>query len=453
MKLNYTDARARAKNRSQPYHFRGMDSVPFMLPRIPPEFQRLFHQRVIPDLKIHGYKQDQKIIAAMQCGFSALTAAIADKVVADTRNTHKRGIRTRVEAWKLLEDAGYVRKCLGSEKSGKVTRYKATQKFTALREEWTPELIHERKKISNGPLLGLIVFKRKMDDDGPTEVPYDRALLHYTERNHRGEPDPGGFSTAIAVARVQEEIINRINSVNLDHAWKTRNNSGVVYHPNVELVEMHIGELWRGVRYYTRGRNGGQNISKEERARLTIDGEATVELDFSGSVLRLAYHLRKLDVPAADVYQPERIAAEVWKFCNAADRKAVRAFIKTATQICLNVNCHDLAIRTVRAERQKRPAEWPLSSLPEPAELVSRIAQVHHAVARDLFANRGMQLVTTEGRIMFHILRELVLRARKPALAIHDGLRVKEQDEKLALGIMQNVYRHHTAFLPVISTK
>lgn len=408
---------------------------------------------MLPTLEIKGYKREQKAEAAMQCCFSALIAELASKVVADTRDNSKPAVRLRVEAWTLLEDAGLVRKCLGSELSRKTTRYRARPRLAALRKEWTPELIQELKKPSDGPLLGLAVFKRKMDDDGPTEVPFDRVIAHYTQKDKRGRPDPQAYSTGIAMTRVVEELINQINNVNLDHAWKTKKASGVVFHPSVELVQMHIGELWRGVRYYTRGQIGGQNLKKKERARLTIDGKPTVELDISGSIPRLAYHLRGLDAPEGDVYMPQRIVPEVWKFCDDEDRATVRAFIKTATQICFNVGRRSSAVGAIRKERRKYPAGWPVADLPSAPRLVKRIAKVHRAISDDLFADRGMRLVTVEGQIMFQVLRQFVLHARKPALAIHDALRVKQQHAKLAYQIMREVYYKRTGHFPLINVE
>ena len=455
MKKRYADVRHKAKQGAQPYHLREMDSVPFAPRQISPAFRSFCGERVLPGLKIIGYKQDQKRQTAMQCCLVAIKAELADKVIGDSRSTHNAGVRQRKEAWDLLVEAGFCRRCLGSEESRKVTRYRATKKLMELQRVWKQTLLREPKQPSQNGLLGLVVFKRK-EKGKSSEVPFEEVIRAYALRDDAGRPDASSVSTMIAVTRVIEEILNQINSVNLDHSWKTTNEAGVFFQPSVELAQIHIGELWRGTRLYTRAEEGGQNITKAARARMTIDREPVTELDISGSIPRLAYNLRKIDVPAgSDVYAPNRIIPEVWRFLDTEDRRTAREFIKKATLRCFNVSSRSQAIGAIMKQLREHPEadRWPISGFPSPAKLVQRVADVHRSIAKDLFADRGMKLVTVEGQIMLHILRHLVLHARKPALAVHDALVIRKRDAKLARAIMEWAYRQRTGYDPVIKSK
>jgi len=79
MKKRYADARHKAKKGAQPYQLREMDSVPFASRQISPAFRFFCGERVLPSLKINGYKQDQKRETAMQCCLVAIKAELADR--------------------------------------------------------------------------------------------------------------------------------------------------------------------------------------------------------------------------------------------------------------------------------------------------------------------------------------------------------------------------------------
>lgn len=464
MKKTYTDARARAQNGTakakraeQPYYLRELPSVPFRARKTSPEFQALCERQILPLLNITGYKQDQKREAVTQAAHALVRAALADKVVADSRNTHHAGVRHRRDAWDWLIEAGFCRKCLGSEEARKVTRYQPTPKLTRLRQFWDDKVLRALPEHVDGPLLGLVRFKHRLADKGPSvEFPFEQVIRHYTQRNAHGRPDPKDLSTGIAVTRVVEEFLNQINSVNLDHSWKTTNSAGVFFQPSVELVQLHIGEMWRMTRLYTRGEIGGQNITKEARARMRIDGEPVTELDFAGSLPRLAYHLRKVNVSAkADIYASARIIPELWPLLNEEHRKTARKFIKKATLSCFMVARRASAIGAIAKQFREHPKrdKHPLSRFPTAPELVNRIALAHQAIAGDLFTGKGPKLVTSEAQIMLEILQRFVLAAKKPALAIHDALAVRRSDAEHANEVMSQTYFDRTGFRPVIEVK
>jgi hypothetical protein len=96
-----------------------MDSVPFAPRRISREFRAFCKRHVLPDLKINGYNKHRKRKDTMQAVHALVETGLVDKVVADSRNTAYAVSRRRAEIWDSLVEAGFSRKCLGSEESGK----------------------------------------------------------------------------------------------------------------------------------------------------------------------------------------------------------------------------------------------------------------------------------------------------------------------------------------------
>jgi len=443
-----------ARKIDQPYHYRDRASEPFTSRKVAPAFRTFCDREVFSRLKITGYKQDEKRNTLMEMTHALVDTYLDNKAVADTRSTSSATGRQRSQLWDLLEHAGLCRKCLGSEESGKATRYRATKRLMGLQTLWTDSLLKSPQENPGGELLlGLVVFKRKQKGK-PSRVPFDRVVRAYAPHDKNGRPDKGDVEIGIAVTRVIEEFINRINSENLNHSWKAVRN-GVYFQPNVELVQMHIREIYRGTRLYTPAKRGAQSLTKKERRRLKIDGSSVAEVDISGSLVRLAYNLRRIEVPAhVDVYRPDRIVRELWPLLNDADRAVARDFVKGATLRCFNVSSRAKAVGSVEKQMRLHPEKdtWPLAEFPSPKVLVKRIARAHRGIADDLFCGRGMRLISIEGGIMLEIMKHFVLGAKKPALPIHDALVVREQDEKLARRVMTGVYRQVTGFDPVLKS-
>jgi hypothetical protein len=83
---------------------------------------------------LKGYKLKEKQRTAIQCIFNLFVAKTKKKVVADNRDNSKNYLR--IQTWDALETANLLRKCLGSEESRKVARYRATGLLLVLIEQY-----------------------------------------------------------------------------------------------------------------------------------------------------------------------------------------------------------------------------------------------------------------------------------------------------------------------------
>lgn len=304
-------------------------------------------------------------------------------------------------------------------------------------------------------LCGLVIYKRRIQKKGLAKIVPPREIVEANaERGPDGKPYPEAVEHGLRAIRERENTLNAINGVNMSHSWMTTNEQGIYFQPDLRLRETHIQKPYRGVRYYTSTEVGGQGLPKASRRRMLLDGEAVAELDFSGSIPRIAKHLRRIDVSAdEDVYALERVLPDFSALTSAGEYEweVVRDFVKRVTLICFNVGSRKEANQTVGGVLNEHPEIDLLHDVFYRVEmlmlrgglvrnLVDRIAEVHEDIRDYLFCNRGMELVTVESRIMLWILQEFVLEQKRPALPIHDALVVRRSDTAMAKQAMEEAY-------------
>ena len=191
---------------------------------------------------------------------------------------------------------------MGSENSGKVTRYRATPKLLELKREWELPLLEDVHLLRNTELdipvhhALVVLHSGKKDrltgrlppvDDQKHLIPFGEEIEALAQRDGNGKPYPEAVKHGFEYLRVYEDEIERINRSNTRHgfqAWTTDPKSGRegVFPVNVCMRQVHVERFHRAARLYSFGELSGQNLSKETRPTMKIDGEPTAELDFSG---------------------------------------------------------------------------------------------------------------------------------------------------------------------------
>lgn len=477
-KRDYASPEARAESRATDnFILRDLPSRPFEKHRLPGEFKDFYCDYVAPLLSLTGYKQTEKNAVARHCIHNLICAGPGE-CVADVRKLALPGVRLRVGVWDAIVAAELATACLGSEESGKVTRYRATPKLLTLRREWELSLLvhltlgRNTELTEPTPMALVHLHSGKLDLLTGEPLPEAEQRKPISIREHvakraqpspDGAPDPEAIANGLAYFREVEDRIEQINSVNLDHAWKVQRrdpDTGRQYSYGVDtrLRQIHAGEFFRTVRLYTAGPLSGQSLSKEQRQTILIDGEAAAELDFSCMVVRMLYHRKGLN-PAGDLYRPERVLPKYYGLANASDaRKSVaRDFVKRATNICWNVGSRSEANSSVGkfvAQHADSAFLWKVIKQVEScsvAEIVDRIIAVHPKLRGDFFSGVGLEMMTVDGQIMLGILSEFVAKEGKPALGIHDALVCKAADAAFAEETMVSVYRRFMLSEPKIT--
>lgn len=181
-----------------------------------------------------------------------------------------------------------------------------------------------------------------------------------------------------------------------------------------------------------------QNIKKALRKQITINGEETTELDYSGFHPRMLYRLENLEAPDDDLYE-----TEVTKGVEGSREVAKVIFL-----VALNAKNMRAAIKEGKAELKERGIE-----VDEPElfikSLIDSLVRKHKPIRRYLFSGVGIKLQNHDATLAERVLLRLS-EAGIPALPIHDSFIVQKRYEAALRAAMAEEYRTMFGDEPVI---
>lgn len=183
-----------------------------------------------------------------------------------------------------------------------------------------------------------------------------------------------------------------------------------------------------------------QSCSKELRPHITINGEPTVELDYSAFVPRALYAKRKAECPR----DPYDVPTLRQRFEGAGvPWDQARSIIKQLMNIMINVRGGSMkgvnGIEVVRELPPSIPYKWAFEE----------IAKNNEQISHYFFTGAGLEAMKWESDICSDILD----RARQegiPILPIHDSFRVRERDRAWLEGVMNEMYKKHLQYSPIV---
>lgn len=189
------------------------------------------------------------------------------------------------------------------------------------------------------------------------------------------------------------------------------------------------GSWTAGGRFY-----GGwwMTMSSAERARLTIDSEPVVELDFKGLHPRLAYHLVGQPLP------PDDDPYDLGERFAAVDR----GVLKVAFNQLLAVGPGG-AIRKPAHVRLPRGMAY--------RDLLAALEEKHRPIQSWLRSARALELQHIDSQIAAGVLGYFTSAMRRPVLPVHDSFIVAARDEYKLGETMFLAYRAVTANLSGVS--
>jgi hypothetical protein len=196
-----------------------------------------------------------------------------------------------------------------------------------------------------------------------------------------------------------------------------------------QLTSNYSGNWDRGGRFYAHGVFGMadyQQLSKEERSTIKINGENTAEVDYSCLHLSLMYAQcgKQLEGDAYGWHPNRKVA-------------------KLVTIIALNNTNYYNAVYAVQKVLEGTD-EWCNAK-----KLVGAMLMYHKAISDRIFNSfrqiDALTLQHTDSCIMENVLKSLHKR-NIPALPVHDSVIVPEKYRKTAVRIMKEQYKHMTNF-------
>lgn len=185
------------------------------------------------------------------------------------------------------------------------------------------------------------------------------------------------------------------------------------------------------------------NTPKTLRPKITINGEPTAELDFSGCAIRMLYHERGLDYEG-DPYRLDAIAAYEAEL--GLKPGHFREAVKDMTQALINdakggkpemINLSDGVSFLPRFTR---------------IEVRRMIEEKHGSIAVAFGTGAGLRLQRKESDLALSIIVNL-MEENVVALPIHDSFRVIQGAEHLTESVMITAYKDRFDFDPVIRLK
>lgn len=191
----------------------------------------------------------------------------------------------------------------------------------------------------------------------------------------------------------------------------------------------------QGGRFY----GGWWELVKEEvRSQILIDGEETVELDYSGFHPRMLYRMNHLEVPEGDLYDIPEVGG-----C-----KIMRKVVKRVFLVALNAKNRKASIALGVKELRERGIEMDF-----PSDFIRRtinsLLEKHRPLRPYLFKGRGVILQYEDSKLSERILLRLG-QAGIPALPIHDSFIVQKRHVAELRAAMVEEYKAQFGDVPII---
>jgi hypothetical protein len=166
-----------------------------------------------------------------------------------------------------------------------------------------------------------------------------------------------------------------------------------------------------------------QNWKKKFIKDLIIDGQPTVELDYSTTHTAIAYAIKGVSLPSKDVYVLNSLSPIL-------NDKLRRRLGKVFTNIMLNADSRNAAAQAIGKAFAdlgiKYKSEFGIS-IPD---IIEEITERHGPIKSYFFSGAGLALMKVESDICIEIVDKFT-QLNKPIIPKHDSFIVKAEDEKL----------------------
>ncbi|NTV13514.1 MAG: hypothetical protein HGA96_06230 [Desulfobulbaceae bacterium] len=211
-------------------------------------------------------------------------------------------------------------------------------------------------------------------------------------------------------------------------------NLSFVIHYNYLHRVFSRGDFSHGGRFYGAFH---QRMPKQLRANITINGEPTVELDYSAHHVRMLYHLSSIDY-CGDPYMA------------LCDTKEERKMFKLATLAMVNAKSKSATVGAIRA--MVADSTGISFRLAKAKPIIERFQEVHAPISRYLCSDIGCALQNKDSVITDGILTRLTDDG-VPCLPIHDSYIVPARHEDLLRQAMFEEYEKTMGYSPIIDRK
>ncbi|MFH0876521.1 MAG: hypothetical protein V1859_11385 [archaeon] len=181
-----------------------------------------------------------------------------------------------------------------------------------------------------------------------------------------------------------------------------------------------------------------QNIKKENRSHLLINGQQTAEVDYQGMHINLLYAKERLPCFVGDTYMP--IVVKLIGSENSALRDAVKKCVLIAIN-AKSLNSYKKAIRWNEPDVIKTLSEFSI----KPKKVIEAFAEVHPNIAHHLNSNASLDLMYEDSNIMEKVLFKLK-ELEIYGCPLHDSIICPSQHIDDVKRVMRETYFQVTGF-------
>lgn len=179
-------------------------------------------------------------------------------------------------------------------------------------------------------------------------------------------------------------------------------------------------------------------VGEKVREHILIDGQETVELDYSGFHPRMLYRMNHLEVPEGDLYDIPEVGGS----------KAMRKVVKRVFLVALNAKNRKASVALGVKELREQGIEMAC-----PSDFIRRtinsLLVKHRPLKPYLFKGQGVILQYEDSKLSERILLRLG-QAGIPTLPIHDSFIVQRRHEAALRAAMVEEYQAQFGDVPVI---
>jgi hypothetical protein len=266
---------------------------------------------------------------------------------------------------------------------------------------------------------------------GREDCIFDRVeLVELRDENKR----PIDYKDTEETERVRENL-RKVNLVT-DRALVqyVEPNSSLAYRLHTRLYAIYNIDFKHGGRLYTAERDGYQfAVTREERKFIQIDGEPTVELDFSG------FHPRLL-------YAWEGIQYNDDPYSLGVGGPQLRPIVKELFFYMVNSDSEVTAVRAGNKLLKDKRGYYHLlrrRGLKVKGDLVPMIKEAHEPISEYFCTNAGLRVMNLDAKIALDVIAHFA-NDDIPVLAIHDSFIVPRQYKHPLRKAMRLAYKKQT---------
>ena len=333
------------------------------------------------------------------------------------------------EVLRHLENIGLIGLHLGREGAKRSTRIWATEQLKNIFKEAKINLLMVNDHLDKEVIVlnnkepnskGEISKKSKSveyKDEDYCEIPRMREeIQNYNALLRKSFIDIGGLENPFYL----DEYWDPKQSV-----WKERRVA--IGHTNKFVKKVFYRGSWQlGGRLH-----GGfwQQIGEEVRKKILINDFRTVELDFSGLHINIAYALEGLSPLTTDPYDV--------KLVFNVPKEEQRELVKSLSSICFNAQNEKKAFRAFRREQPAYSQEKRYKDK-ELERLLNAFKDKHKSIEKYLCSDKGVFLMNIDGAIASKVVKYFT-DMNEPILSVHDSFICREQFKDELTRVMNEV--------------